>query len=147
MNNNNGTATRRLASAGSGVLFACLAGGALAAEGELTPGTPVEVEVFTGPKMIRTPIPTYPETEVRDGNEGWVRVNMMIDPQGKPYEINVIDSTGNRTFERLALKSVEHWTFEPAKRAGVAIDGSFDVKVLFYLHEQAKGASSHFVSA
>jgi len=149
MNNKNGTTTKRIASPVRGFLLACLTSSALAAEGEPTPpaGTPVDAEVFTGPKMLRTPIPSYPGTEERDGNEGWVRVNMMIDPKGKPYEINVVDSTGNRTFERVTLETIQKWTFEPAKRAGEAIDGSFNVKVLFFLSQQATGARPHFVSA
>jgi len=42
---------------------------------------------------------------VSDGREGWVVLNMMIDPQGKPYEAMVVDSSGNPAFEKAALRS------------------------------------------
>lgn len=150
MNHRNGVRTSHLLSTLSSALLMTLATGARAAEGAPTPradGTPVDVEVFKGPKMIKTLIPGYPVAEQQNGNEGWVRVNMMIDPRGKPYEIMVVESTGNRTFEKTAVKAVENWTFEPATRAGTPIDASFDVKVKFYLDQPASGANRQFVSA
>jgi TonB family protein len=76
------------------------------------------IETFTGPKAIEKVAPSYPESERQTGDEGWVIVNLMIDPKGKPYEATVADSTGNPVFEKAALAAVDKWRFEPASKGG-----------------------------
>ena len=66
----------------------------------------VSIEVFKAPRIRSSPGSNfYPKEEVSDGREGWVVLNMMIDPQGKPYEAMVVDSSGNPAFEKAALRS------------------------------------------
>lgn len=124
------------------LLLICFAHGTQAAE-----PAAVAVEVFKGPKAIRTPGPAYPESERVVGNEGWVHVNFMIDPRGKPYEVAVVESTGNKAFEKAAVSAVEKWTFEPATGGGTPIHAGQDYKVLFHMNAPATGASKQFVRA
>ncbi len=64
-----------------------------------------------GPKILNGGLTSnaYPRNEVTDGREGWVVLNMMIDPKGKPYEVMVADSSGNPAFEeeRRSMSSEE----------------------------------------
>jgi TonB family protein len=104
------------------------------------------IEVFNGPKTKVMEPPAYPFSERAMGRDGWVNLNFMIDPRGKPYEIMVTDSTGNKVLEKAAIKAAEDWEFEPATLAGVPIDASYTAKVQFILSGEA-GANNEFVSA
>jgi TonB family protein len=70
----------------------------------------------------------------------------MVDPQGKPYEITVIESTGNKALEKAAVEAAEDWEFEPATLNGTPIDAGHTMKVGFVL-TGASGASPAFVKA
>lgn len=95
--------------------------------------SPIAVDLYKGPKGIDLQGAPYPESERKSGAEGWVLVNLMIDPEGKPYEMAVADSTGNPVFEKAALAQVAKWRFEPATMNGKPIDASSSVKLQFQL--------------
>ena len=105
---------------------------------------PVQLEVFTGPKAKELPSPIYPRRERRQGKEGWVQVNFMISPEGKPYEVAVTHSSGSESFERAAVKTVSKWSFDPATMNGQPIDAGANYKIKFSL-EGPSGARSSFV--
>ena len=108
----------------------------------------VDVEVFRGVRILTMPRDNaYPLHEVRDGREGWVELNMMIDPKGKPYEVTVIDSSGSPAFEKAAVGALDKMSFEPARRGNTTIDSSFALKMKFAIRNLANGASDEFVSA
>jgi TonB family protein len=134
----------RAVAPGCVLLLACM--NAFAQEAGLPEDT-VALELFKGPRFIKPPSATYPESERIRANEGWVTLNFMIDPQGKPYEISVMGSTGNAAFEKTAIKAVERTTFQPAMLGNKAIDSGFMMKMKFYMGAPAKGASSGFISA
>jgi TonB family protein len=107
----------------------------------------VDIDVFQAAKPIGGPSPHYPSSEIRDGKEGWVLLNMMVDPKGKPYEVTVTDSSGNAALEQAAVKGMDRFSFEPAKHRGIPIDSSFALKVTFYQYRLAQGASRNFATA
>lgn len=107
---------------------------------------PVAVEVFKSPRSKRVEPPKYPREERSQGRDGWVALNFMVDPQGKPYEITVIESTGNKRLERAAVAAAEDWEFEPATLDGTAIDAGLTMKVHFVLTGESS-ASPDFVKA
>jgi len=72
---------------------------------------------------------------------------MMIDPKGKPYEITVIDSSGNPVLDKAAVRAVDQMSFIPARRGNTPIDSSLSVKMLFYTGHAIHGAKSKFVTA
>lgn len=120
-----------------------------AQESSPAPGAtgPVDLEIFEGPRMKDVKPPPYPMSERYKGNEGWVGLNFMIDPQGRPYELAVTSSSGNKAFEQSALEAALKWTFEPASIGGKPIDGAHQIKVLFRMTEPATGVSREFFLA
>ena len=92
-----------------------------------------QLEVFIGPKPIDLKTPKYPRKEQRLGKEGWVQLNFMISPEGKPYEVVVTDSVGSEAFEKTALRTLKRWTYEPALMDGVPIDAGSNFKIVFAL--------------
>jgi TonB family protein len=107
----------------------------------------VELEIFKGPLKKDVKPAMYPVSEHARGNEGWVTLNFMISPQGKPYEVVVTGSSGIKAFEQSALEAAEKWTFEPASIGGTPIDAAHNIKVRFYLTDPAKGAREAFVKS
>jgi TonB family protein len=113
-----------------------------------TEPTQTQLELFTGPKPIDLKPPRYPRTEQRLGKEGWVQVNFMISPEGKPYEIVVTDSTGIEAFEKAAVRTVKDWTFEQALMDGVPIDAGSIHRISFELTGPGNvGARKSFIRA
>jgi TonB family protein len=130
--------------------LSCLFAGTQAAEqadATQAAAAPVPMEIFKGPKALELRPPDYPASERREGHEGWVEVNFMVDPQGKPYEIAVIESTGNKAFEKSAVSAVRKWNFEPAMLGDKPIDAGHNFKLIFTIREPATGASQRFVRA
>jgi outer membrane biosynthesis protein TonB len=68
---------------------------------------PVKVDVFKGPKIVNRPLPQYPMGQRLDGIEGWTHVNFMVDKAGRPYEVTVVESSGDEIFDKLAVTTVE----------------------------------------
>jgi TonB family protein len=88
----------------------------------------------------------YPTSERINGRDGWVMLNLMVDPRGKPYEIAVTDSSGNKVLEQAALEAAKNWEFEPATLNGTPIDACTRVKARFVITGES-GASASFVTA
>lgn len=110
------------------------------------PTTDAPLEVYKAPRLKKSVPARYPDSESLRG-EGWVVLNLMVDPQGKPMEVTVVESTGVRAFEKEAVRSVNSWIFEPAALGDKPISAGTNVKVTFIQREPARGASREFIVA
>ena len=106
----------------------------------------VDAESYTDPKPGKYPNIIYPQRERDVGEEGWVFVRTMIDPQGKAYEPEVADSTGNKEFEKRALQAVQSTQFEPATLGGKPVDAEVIVPFYFQL-EGYNGVTPDFAKS
>jgi TonB family protein len=61
-------------------------------------------------------------------------VSMMVDPQGKPFEVGVVASSGNKTFEHLAVEAMEKATFTPGALNNEPIESVYEVRYTFTEH-------------
>ena len=85
------------------------------------------------PCYKRNPPPPYPTIARRRGYEGRVLLSAMISIDGTVVELTVKESSGHPVLDRAAMKVVEAWEFEPARRMGSPIPMSVDVPVRFVL--------------
>ncbi len=85
--------------------------------------------------------PIFPSSGFRTGQEGWVRVNFVVTPDGRTADTIVVDSVGGLAFERAALDAVEKWTFEPGD---VEIPSNV-VDMRFELRRGREAATSNFL--
>jgi len=106
-----------------------------------------DVDVFEGPKLVGGPFPAYPASQKAEGKEGWVELGMMIDPKGKPYQVTVIDSSGNAALEQAAVKGADKFSFRPARHGSTPVDSSYEVKLTFYEYARAEGATKPYAAA
>lgn len=82
-----------------------------------------------------------------EAREGWVYLGFMVDKDGKPAEIAVIDSTGNANYEQVAMRALERSTFEPASFDGQPVDSAYTYKFkILDLNYRNKGVANNFAT-
>lgn len=128
------------------LLALCVLASVYAAEEQAPAPAARPVDLYKGPVPINLQPPSYPIAQRDNGAEGWVILNLMVDPEGRAYEATVVESTGNAVLDRTALEGVKAWRFEPASMDGKPIDAAFNQKVTFLLTGQT-GARDTFVRA
>lgn len=105
----------------------------------------VALELYTPPYNRSLTKPTYPPGAATQGKEGWVRLNFMVDADGKAYEIAVTDSIGDQAFQKAAMRALEESDFEPAKFRGQPLDAGHSVTYQFEMEGGSMGARGWFV--
>ena len=82
------------------------------------------------PVPVRTVPPEYPESMRRDGTNGLVMVNCLIDEKGNVVDPKV-EKSSNAAFERPALDALQKWKFKPATENGAAIAVRVSIPIKF----------------
>jgi len=95
-------------------------------EGRTTPPEAVDAA-----RNRRTP--NYPEASRRRGEQGVVRVELLVDPNGRVVDVRVLESSGFSALDAEAVKTVRDWRFRPAQRGGLPVAGSITTAVHFRL--------------
>ncbi len=80
------------------------------------------------------PPPPYPPELRRLRVQGRVGLRVVVDEQGIPRAVEVIDSSGYAAFDRCAREWVlARWRFHPARRGGEAVASSVRTQLTFVL--------------
>lgn len=94
--------------------------------------------VDTGPvsvgnlAYVTATAPPYPRAEVLAGIGGTVLLKVLVDIDGRPLDVVVLESSGNRNLDRSAREHVrKHWRFQPAMRDGQPVQAYGKVPVVF----------------
>jgi protein TonB len=79
------------------------------------------------PRVLREPDPEYPP-----GQSGApvVVVQMIVETDGRPRDLNVLKSQG-QAFDTAAIKAVRNWIFKPATCGGEALPTTVNVELSF----------------
>lgn len=97
---------------------------------------PVDTTPMVGSQLqyVTAPPPPYPRAEQRGNVQGTVTLRILVDVDGKPLEVSVETSSGNRNLDRAASQQVlKYWTFKPAVRNGVNVQAYGLVPISFSL--------------
>ena len=105
----------------------------------------VALELYTPPHNTSLTKPNYPRSAATQGKEGWVRLNFMVDTEGKAYEIAVTDSIGDPVFQEAAVRALGQSDFEPANFQGQPLDAGHSVTYQFEMEGGSMGARVWFV--
>src|SRR3546814_12096634 len=74
--------------------------------------------LVTGVQTCALPI-SYPRAALRAGLQGTVMLQVLVDVDGRPLQVDVEHSSGYRVLDNAARRYVlQHWTFRPAMRDG-----------------------------
>lgn len=64
-------------------------------------------------ELISTRAPKYPAQAAVNGQEGYVMLEFDISENGKPININIMESLPAKTFDEAAIYSLKGWQYEP----------------------------------
>ena len=87
--------------------------------------------------FAQVPPPPYPEGALRDGISGNVMLKIVVDSDGKPTMIDIVQSQPPGVFDAAASAAAAKWTFEPAVANGVAIASAVMVPISFNAQHEA----------
>lgn len=116
--------------------------GTLPAALPVDPAPPTSVEpapAVAGPapmtlEYAAAPPPPYPRDALRNGDEGLVMLQVLVDVDGRPLEVVVAEGSGHRELDQAARRHVlANWRFRPATRDGRAVQAIGLVPVEFSL--------------
>jgi protein TonB len=100
-----------------------------------TIGPPQPPRVGMQLEYAQAPAPTYPRDALRDGIEGTVMLRVLVDVDGRPLDVQVEHSSGNRSLDRAARDQVlQRCRFRPAMQNGRAVQAIGLVPVDFRLN-------------
>ncbi len=83
---------------------------------------------------LANPKPPYPSLSRRLGEEGTVRLNILVNPDGSVARLELAKSSGHPRLDRAAMVTVQSsWKFEPARLAGMPVAAWVIVPIQFTL--------------
>jgi len=85
----------------------------------------------SAPVPLESPAPSYPPEAFRNGESGTVLLRVHVDPQGTPYQVDLVQSSRSRALDRAASQAVRRWRFRPAMRGGQPVAGEVQVPISF----------------
>lgn len=87
----------------------------------------------SGPQLLSSTEPGYPESARVNNIEGTVVVGLTINVSGTVSSAWVESSSGNGALDQAAVNAVYNWRFVPAKQNGVPVEVRSQVPVSFRL--------------
>ncbi|MDN5781532.1 MAG: energy transducer TonB [Luteimonas sp.] len=89
----------------------------IAGNGDIAP--PAGPVVGMRLEYAKAPSPPYPRDALRAGLQGTVLLQVLVDVDGRPLQVDVERSSGHRVLDDAARRYVLlHWTFRPATKDG-----------------------------
>lgn len=83
---------------------------------------------------LNNPKPPYPALSKRLGEEGTVRLNILVNPDGSVARLELARSSGHARLDRSAMDTVQSsWKFEPARQGGKPVAAWVIVPIQFTL--------------
>lgn len=77
--------------------------------------------------------PVYPATSRRMGEEGTVRLRVLVDEKGRPRDVDVMNSSGYPRLDSAAIDAVKRWKFVAATDGSRPVTAYTQVSITFKL--------------
>ncbi|MEH8017557.1 energy transducer TonB [Rheinheimera muenzenbergensis] len=98
---------------------------------------PVSAPLVNASAHFNAP-PHYPQLSRKLREQGTVVLELTVLASGKVTDVRVQQSSGYARLDKAALLAVKHWRYQPALRAGKAIDYRYRQRLEFSLTEGVK---------
>ena len=82
---------------------------------------------------INNPHPPYPLIARKKGFEGKLILEVLVNDDGSVKSTSIRESSGYEILDTVSKKTVEKWTFIPAKKMGQAVKDNIQVPIKFVL--------------
>lgn len=82
---------------------------------------------------VQNPLPPYPRLARKRGWQGKVLIAVHVDKKGQVGSLKLEQSSGHKSLDRAALKTLKSWRFTPATRLGQPVKSTIIVPILFQL--------------
>lgn len=102
---------------------------AIAAAEAVAPPAPPSQELKTKTRVE----PAYPPASRRAGEEGTVRLRILVDERGVPRDVQVAQGSGFARLDQAAMEAVRKWRFAAATSGSQAITAWTQVSITFRL--------------
>lgn len=76
----------------------------------------------SGPRLIASHAPTFPEQAISQGLGGYVLVRFTVTRTGGVRDPDVVESEPARVFDRAALRAIKRYRFQPALQGGKPVE-------------------------
>ena len=80
--------------------------------------------------------PIYPMRAMRQGIEGWVKVQFLVTDQGQVQQPKVIAAEPENVFEKSVVNCVLKWKFKPGTVEGIPVNTMAETIIRFELEER-----------
>ncbi|MBI2922626.1 MAG: energy transducer TonB [Planctomycetes bacterium] len=77
--------------------------------------------------------PEYPRLAREEGWEGTASIELLVTDRGEVAEARLAKSSGHQALDEAALEAARTWTFEPARKGGIAVAARVRMPVTFRL--------------
>jgi protein TonB len=91
------------------------------------------------PSRLEFPQPVYPPELRQRGIAGLVKLRVRVGADGRVKGASVHQTSGYAAFDRAALAVIGRWRFEPARRAGFAVEMEIAVPIRFVIADATGG--------
>jgi protein TonB len=85
--------------------------------------------------LTRSVQPTYPESALKRGTEGWVDIAFTVRTDGTVGNIDVTGAEPAGIFEQSAVAAVRRWRYEPIRRGGRVIEQRARLRLRFTIEK------------
>ncbi|MBM9520787.1 energy transducer TonB [Desulforhopalus vacuolatus] len=75
--------------------------------------------------------PHYPQRAKRFAIQGWVKIEFVVNEEGRVENVKVLESQPKGTFERAVIRAVSHWRFRPGTIGGIPVKARVQQKIIF----------------
>ena len=82
---------------------------------------------------INNPHPPYPLIARKKGFEGKLILEVLVNEDGSVKSTSIRESSGYEILDTVSKKTVEKWTFIPAKKMGQAVKDNIHIPIKFVL--------------
>ena len=86
-----------------------------------------------GPRVIEGIRPDYPENARIKGWEGTVKLQILVNTEGRVEEVRIMASSGYNELDQAAQRAVRSWRFSPALQKGSPVAAWATLPVVFDL--------------
>ncbi len=89
---------------------------------------------FAKPLYKKNSLPAYPVIARKRGYQGIVELMVLVSEKGKVSSLKLFHSSGYKSLDRQAVKTVRNWLFEPGKKNGAPHEMWVKIPVKFELN-------------